>query len=53
MMHGAVFPSADWGREVRAVAVFGALCAHVFGQYNLTCFMKGSKVTTLGGMTQE
>lgn len=53
MMHGSVFPSADWEREVRAVAVFGALRAHEFGQYNFTCFMKGSKVTTLGGMTQE
>lgn len=51
MMHGSVFPSADWEREVRAVAVFGALRAHEFGQYNFTCFMKGSKVTTLGGMT--
>lgn len=53
MMHGSMFPSADWEREVRAVAVFGALRAHGFGQYNFTCFMKGSKVTTLGGMTQE
>lgn len=51
MLHGAVFPSADWGREDRAVAVFGALRAHIFGQYNLTCFIKGSKVTTAGGTT--
>lgn len=52
MMHGIVFPFADWEREVQAVALSGPLRAHTFGQYNLTCIMKGNKVTKQGGMTQ-
>lgn len=39
-MHGIIFPFTDWEREVWAVALSGVLCAHTFGKYNLTHFIR-------------